>query len=206
MSCQTVCCQCRTSVESEPSKQQDKCTQRYHRRVVDLIVCSLIVISFSKQNAECQCRDTRTDVYHIAAGKVYRTDLCQETAVCPDHVCHGVVNHKTPQYQEHEQRLEFHSSGYRTCNQRRGNYCKHHLKQAENHVRNPLPFYVWFCQRNAFQTEPAEITDHTAVIRSERKGITNQHPHHNAGCNGYYRSKHCVHGVFSSYQTAVETR
>ena len=206
MCSQTICCQCRTGIESEPAEQQDKCSQCHHRGVVNLIVCTFIVIPFSKENAECQCRDTGTDVYYVAAGKVYRTDLCQETAVAPDHMCHGIIYHETPQHQKRKQRLEFHSARYRTGNQCRCDDCKHHLKQAEYHVRNALSLYVWLCQGNTLQTKPAEITDHTAVIRSERKRVAEQHPHHDSRCNRDNRCEHRVHSVFPPHQTAVKTR
>ena len=103
MCCQAICCQRRACVKAEPAKYQNECAQCNHGDAVNLVVCSCVVIALSQQDAEHQCSDTGADVYHVATGKVYRADLCQEAAVCPYHMRHGIIDNEAPQYQEQKQ-------------------------------------------------------------------------------------------------------
>ena len=173
---------------------------------MNLIVCPLMVIPFAKQDAEHQRSDTGTDVNHVTAGKVYRADLRQKSAVCPNHMCHGIIYQDAPEHDKEEQRLEFHSATNRTCDQRRRNHSKHHLEQAEYQIRNRLPFHICLCFRNTFQSQPAQITDDSKVVCAERQRISKQNPHHDAGTDGDHRSEHRIDCVLPTNQTAVKIR
>ena len=66
---------------------------------------------------------------HITAGKIHGTDLCQESAFAPYHMCHRIVYQNRPEQNKEKQGFEFYPSHQGSRDQRRCDQRKHDAEE-----------------------------------------------------------------------------
>ena len=168
------------------------------------ICCIFITFSSSQYDGKYQCAHTGTDMNHITAGKIHGTDLCQESAFAPYHMCHRIVYQNRPEQNKEKQGFEFYPSHQGSRNQRRCDHCKHHLKGNINKMRNRCRIRSCIIHSDSVQAKPSEITDYSAVIATKREGISEKYPHNYGKSHDKGTRHHGIYHIFSSHQPSIE--
>src|SRR5665647_1675788 len=113
---------------------------------------------------------------YCASCEVKRAEVAQPPVNTPYPMSHGVVNKGSPEKDERHKSRETHSFCKSSGNQSWCYYCKHHLKYHECLVRNCWRIIRIRSKSYPFKTDPIQVADKVAYIRSESQAIAPDRP------------------------------
>ena len=92
MRCKPVCRKGASCVESIPSKPQKSGAEYDERNIVNTVRSLLIAASSAKIYGEYEGAYAGTDMYDVAACKIYGADRRKEASLPPYHMRHRIVD------------------------------------------------------------------------------------------------------------------
>ncbi len=169
-----------------------------------------IVFALAEIERAHQGRDARSHVHHRAAGKIKAGEASaergvQQSALAPDHVSHGRINHQRPERKKDHHAAELHAFGKGAGDQRRSDDGEHQLIDHEGLQRNGRGIVRIGRRADAMQKEVLKISDE-AVAGAEGETEADNAPNH--GHDGHH-GKALHHGgqnIFLANQAAVKQR
>lgn len=190
-------------IEAKPAKEQERRTDGNEWDIMHAVVDLLVPLAPAQDDAEDEGAHARTDVHHVATGKVDRAQRGKDATGAPHHVGYGVVDHDGPQDDEGEQRLEPHAPRNGARDEGGRDDGEHHLEEGVRQEGNRRRV-ARGVHPHPREAQKVKASDDATMVCPKGKREAKQRPHHHLHADDAERGHDVVRYVLASTEATVE--